>query len=119
MGEREWNRDPDPSLTLEELLDQNAPIEERLGHFPFFHMVHDRVWDELVEFLGIEHHRRPSHIVFKGVEFWRVMPIIPPDAIRDCWVVELPMINFEHSDLARISFFQDKRPIDDQGIYVE
>jgi hypothetical protein len=120
MAEREFNRDPKAS-TLWELLDRNELIEETLGHFPYFHLVHGRAWEDLLAYLDITWtDRRPFHVLFRGVEFFRIHPGLDPDnTMPDVHIVELPGINLEHMTWQRPSFFQDRRPINETDIFVE
>lgn len=120
MAEREFNREPNSS-TLWELLDRNELIEETLGHFPHLHLIHGRCWEDLLAYLDITWtDRRPFHVLFRGVEFFRMDPELDPlDEMPDVHIVELPVINLEHMTWPRPSFFQDHRPINDTEIFTE
>lgn len=113
---REFNRGPN-EFTLEELvLGQNEPLHVCLGGFPFFYLVHERRWDDLLAHLGIEWTgRRPHHVIFEGVEFFKCHPILAPEVVRDCWVIELPTLNLEHYRGPRPSFFVDGRDVGNVG----
>ena len=104
----EWNREPQRTFTLGQLLEDNRrPYESGFRPWPHFYLMRWDVWDDLMRFLGEPawERGRPGMLELDGVLIFRMWQgFLPPDEDAEIYEAELPSVNIDWSERGRPKF---------------